>query len=120
MFKIWPVDFVFKSGFWFSALAVLYVFYDINLLYSPIKPDRDHCIIKIIIFFITYNIIFKVSVYLHYKVLFVLFWNNPFANIDIYKSSFFPRLLEIGILLQVLSIPLLKVQKILLLSLLHL
>ena len=47
-----------------------------------------------------------------------LAFQAPFANTDIYKSSLFPRLLEIGILLQILSFLLLKVQKILLLSLL--
>ena len=40
----------------------------------------------------------------------------PFADIDIYKSSFFPQLLEIGIHLQIRSFLQLKVQKTLLLS----
>ena len=46
-----------------------------------------------------------------------LAFQTPFANTDIYKSSFFhPPLLEIGIHLQILFFLLLKVQKTLLLS----
>ena len=45
-----------------------------------------------------------------------LVFQAPFANTDIYKCSFFPRLLEIGIHFHILFFLLLKEQKTLLLS----
>ena len=45
-----------------------------------------------------------------------LAFQTPFANTDIYNAASFPRLLEIGIHLQILSFLLLKEQKTLLQS----